>query len=314
LRNLAREALNQYELEVRDVRLLTNEFNGIFRVDTFGGEKYVLRISRPNEHKVSEILSEMMWLAALRKDTDLIVPHPLKTRSGELVVTAEVEGVPEPRHCVIFGWVPGNNLSKQLTTVNLFKLGEFAARLHQHGAEFKPPVGFGINRYDQVFPFGEPVVLFDNEFGRLISDEQRLLFRNAVDTIQNVIDDLFTGNRGPGVIHADLHQWNVRQFRGKLGAIDFEDLMWGFPVQDIAISFYYLQRREDYEELISAYKMGYQTCLNWPEQYQGQIDLFIAARGLDLLNYVLQDKDPEWQEQAPAFVSRNVQRLRQLGI
>jgi hypothetical protein len=54
--------------------------------------------------------------------------------------------------------------------------------------------------------------------------------------------------------------------------------------------------------------------MSWPEQYLGQVDVLIAGRGLDLLNYVLQDKDPEWREQAPAFVSRNVQRLKQLEL
>lgn len=314
LRNMAIEALKQYDLQVAKLRLLTNEFNGIFRVDTLAGEKYVLRISRPNEHEISEILSEMTWLAALRKETNLMVPEPLESINGDLVVTVEVEGVPEARHCVIFGWVPGKDLSEQLTPDNLFKTGVFAAQLHEHGRDFQPPEGFRINRYDKVFPFGDPIVIFDEELGGLISPAQRALFHHAVDTVQNAIDELFVADRGPGVIHADLHQWNVRLYRGQVGAIDFEDLMWGYPLQDIAITYYYLQDREDYIELKSAFSSGYQTRLTWPEQYSGQLDILIAGRGLDLLNYVLQDKDPEWRRQAPAFIARNEQRLRQLDI
>jgi Ser/Thr protein kinase RdoA (MazF antagonist) len=256
----------------------------------------------------------MMWLAALRKDTELMVPEPLRTNNGELVITVEVDGVPEPRHCVIFGWVPGKDLSEQLTPENLFETGVFTARLHEHGNVFTSPEGFAINKYDNVFPFGDPIVLFDDGNFGLISDNQRALFRQAVENIQGEIDVLFAGERNPGVIHADLHQWNVRLSRGRVGAIDFEDLMWGFPVQDIAITFYYLQGREDYQELRNAFKTGYQTCLDWPEQYSGQVEVFVAGRGLDLLNYVLQDKDPEWRQQAPTFIARNEQRLRELGI
>jgi len=314
LRKLAIEALKAYDLEVVSLRLLTNEFNGIFRVDTANGEKYVLRISRPNEHELKEILSEMMWLAALGRDTDLVVPEPVRTYRGDLVTTIEVTGVPEPRHCVIFGWVPGNDLSEQLTPHNLEKSGAFTALLHAHGEKFQPPENFSINRYNTVFPFGDPVVLFNEDIGDLISDDQMALFQHGVDKVQKVIDELHAGDQNPIVIHADLHQWNQRIFRGRVGAIDFEDLMWGFPLQDIAITFYYFQGREDYADLLEAYKKGYKSGRKWPEQYPGQLDVLIAGRGLDLLNYVLQDTDPEWRDQAPSFIARNEKRLLDLGI
>ena len=314
LRKLAIEALKDYDLEVVRLRLLTNEFNGIFRVDTVGGDKYVLRISRPNEHELNEIHSEMMWLAALRRETDLMVPEPMGTSRGELVTTIEVTGVPEPRHCVIFGWVPGNDLSEQLTPQNLHKAGAFTALLHGHGENYQPSEEFSVNRYNSVFPFGDPVVLFDEDISDLISDDQRALFQRGVEKVQSIIDELHAGDQDPGIIHADLHQWNLRISRCQVGAIDFEDLMWGYPLQDIAITFYYLQGREDYANLLDAFMKGYQNGREWPEQYPGQLDVLIAGRGLDLLNYVLQDTDPEWREQAPAFIDRNEKRLLELGI
>lgn len=194
LRKLAIEALKDYDLEVVGLRLLTNEFNGIFRVDTVGGGKYVLRISRPNEHELKEIHSEMMWLAALRRETDLMVPEPMGTSRGGLVTTIEVTGVPEPRHCVIFGWVPGNDLSEQLTPQNLHKAGAFTALLHGHGENYQPSEEFSVNRYNRVFPFGDPVVLFDEDIGDLISDDQRALFQRGVEKVQIVIDELHAGD------------------------------------------------------------------------------------------------------------------------
>ena len=314
LRQMALSALQYYDLDIQRVSLLTNEFNGIFRVDTLNGKKYVLRISRSGEHKRVEILSEMMWLAALRRDTLLMVPEPLKARSGDYVTTVSIAGVPEPRHCVVFGWVPGKNLSEQLIPQNLNKTGVFAASLHSHGERFQPPAGFSINIYDQVFPFGDPVVLLDNTYAALFTDEQKSLIQRGIDRVQGVIDELHNHNYHAGVIHADLHQWNVRLYHGQIGAIDFEDLMWGYPLQDIAITFYYLQGREDYQELCQAFRDGYETQREWPEKYPGQLDILIAGRGLDLLNYVLGDKDPEWREQAPAFIHRNEVRLRNLGL
>mgnify|MGYP001412571599 CR=1 FL=1 len=47
LRPLALAALRQYDLDVVRLRLITNNFNGIFRLDTAAGQKYILRVALP---------------------------------------------------------------------------------------------------------------------------------------------------------------------------------------------------------------------------------------------------------------------------
>ena len=49
-----------------------------------------------------------------------------------------------------------------------------------------------------------------------------------------------------------------------------------------------------------------------PKQYPGEIDLFIAARGLMLANSLLEDVDPEWRAEAPRYFERTEMRLRAL--
>lgn len=311
LRRMALAALERYDLDVKRVRLLTNDFNGIFRVDTAGGQKLVLRICLPEGgHTLREIRSEMIWLAALSRDTDLGVPEPLATRDGALVTTVEVDGVPEARHCVVFGWMPGPDLADRLTLENVQKMGELSARLHTHAETFRPPEGFWIRTSDEVFPFGDPVVLFDQAHGDLVPPGRRELFQSARERVKDALGDLYADRQGLRVLHYDLHHWNVKVLRGKLYALDFEDLMWGYPVQDIAITFYYWQDHPQSGELREAFRCGYTSHSDWPEQAPGQIDTFIAGRGLDLSNFVLQDPNPEWQRSAPAFLERVAARLR----
>jgi hypothetical protein len=88
--------------------------------------------------------------------------------------------------------------------------------------------------------------------------------------------------------------------------------MWGFPVQDIAITLYYLQGYDQYPKLRSAFERGYTTHKEWPEACPGQIEALLAGRGLDLANLVLQDPNPDWQQEAPAFFQRIERRLRAL--
>ena len=58
------------------------------------------------------------------------------------------------------------------------------------------------------------------------------------------------------IIHGDLHQWNVRNARGVLSPIDFEDLMLGWPMQDIATTLYYFDA-ENISALRDAFQTGY---------------------------------------------------------
>jgi Ser/Thr protein kinase RdoA (MazF antagonist) len=318
LRQMALVALERYDLDVRHVRLVTNEMNGIFRVDTIDGQKYILRVSDPSGcHSLEEIRSEMMWLAALRRDTDLGVPKPLTTRAGALVTTVEVPGMPEARHCIIFSWVPGPDLADRLSAENVYKLGELAALLHKHAKTFIPPEGFYVRKLDGVFPYAdpdytfvEPVVLFDDAHRDLFPPQRREVYQRVVERVQDALDRLYADKSELRVIHNDLHQWNVKIFRGKAYALDFEDLAWGYPVQDIATTLYYFQSYEQYGALREAFQQGYTTHNEWPEQYPGQIDTFIAGRGVMLANYVVYSDDPEDQQMAPGFVARVEERLR----
>ena len=312
LRKMALTALERYDLDVARVRLITNDMNGIFRVDTAGGEKHILRIGVPGDggHSLETIRSEMMWLAALRRETGLSVPRPLATRDGALVSTVEVSGVPEPRHCVVFSWVKGMDLADRPTRENWIKLGEFASRLHDHGTAFQPPEGFSINRYDKVFPFQEPVVIFDDAYRHILPPTRREVFQQVVDRVQAVLDRLNANSGGMGVIHGDLHHWNAKVYRGQISALDFEDLMWGYPVQDIAVTLYYMQWHDDYLALRDAFKQGYTSRRTWPEQQPGEIDTFIAGRVLVLANYILEDPSPDYRTAAPEYFERWEKRLR----
>ena len=100
LRQVALNALELYDLQVARLRLITNSFNCIFRIDTVGGEKYILRVTLPEGgHNRESTHAELAWMAALSRDTDLSIPAPLAAHSGEMLVEVEAEGVPQSRLC-----------------------------------------------------------------------------------------------------------------------------------------------------------------------------------------------------------------------
>jgi Ser/Thr protein kinase RdoA (MazF antagonist) len=241
---LALNALQQYPLDVARLRLVSNDFNGIFRVDTLDGQKFILRVTLPEGgHTLDHVTAEMDWLAALARDTDLSLPRPLPARDGRLVVEAQAKGVPQPRLCEVFSWVPGRDLVENMSTANIARLGELMAQLHLHARDYQPPDPLSLLRFDRPFPFPEPVVLFNEPYAALFPPERRAVFEKTIDWTQESIDRLQASREPMRILHNDLHQWNVRNLRGMLSPIDFEDLMLGWPVQDIATTLYYSLRK-----------------------------------------------------------------------
>lgn len=309
LRKIVFAALQRYDLEPIRVRLITNETNGIFRIDTLDKRKYVMRLTDPKCcHSLDEILAEMFWLQAIAQETDLGVPQPVYTLDGQLVTTIANEAVFQKRHCVLFSWIPGKHLAEQICPENLYKLGQFAAQLHVHGRNFGLKNRLSIRKLDKVFPYSdpnfpiEPIVLFDDLHQDLISPEIRSKLIKITDYLQREFDKLFLTPKGLGLIHNDMHQWNIKVYRGKIYLIDFEDMMWGYPVQEIANTFFYLSGYEEVKELKDAYMRGYSTIGLWPAD--DQIETFIASRYLMLANYLLASDELADREYAPQYISR----------
>ncbi len=155
LRPLARAALRDYDIDVTGLQLIINGWNGVFRVDTPAGP-LVLRISRPvpgeNERPVSR---EVEFMTALAAGTDVSVPSVIPSRDGELVTWAGTAGVPEPRQCVVFGWLDGPDLDSRVSATNWARLGQLMARMDRFSQTWTPSPAFRINTFEHVDPYGE---------------------------------------------------------------------------------------------------------------------------------------------------------------
>jgi Ser/Thr protein kinase RdoA (MazF antagonist) len=303
LRQLALAALRQYDLPWKEVRSLANLFNTLFRINGGDGRVYVLRVNLPNWRSREEIQAEMHWLAALRARTTLGVPQPLPNRAAQLVTRAAVLGVPEPRYCSIFSWVPGKNLAQRQSVENYIKLGAFMAQLHLQAADYVLPSGCQLEVHHTVLLSKQPNRLFDGSAGSVITPAQEELFRLVYGRVETALRRLYQEKGAPRILHADLHQGNVRISHGRLHAIDFDDCLLGHPIQDIGISLFYLLGQPRYPQLRDAFQQGYTRYRPWPEDYPGQLDTLIVGRGLQLVNFFLNSSNPQHQEFAPRFIA-----------
>ena len=304
LRRMALAALSYYDLPLKQVRLVANHLNGIFRVDTKDGETYALRISDPTWRTDDELQTELHWLQTLARETTIGVPQLFLNTQGKLITRVSSDGVPESRRAVLMSWIRGPRLSEQLSPHNFAKFGVLAARLHEHGANWKVPSGLTIRVRNSLYVRGETDELHEQN-RELFPEKSYAIFEQVRDHVHQAYARLYREGQGVQILHADLHQTNVKVFRGNLQPFDFEDVILGYPVQDIAQTFYDLLffsalSNTEYQLLRDAFIQGYQSEQPWPEAYPGQIDTFMAGQRLWQTNFVIRYARPD----ASAFIAR----------
>jgi Ser/Thr protein kinase RdoA (MazF antagonist) len=228
---------------------------------------------------------------ALRRDTDIGPPAALPGLDGALA--QEVAAPDGDRYdCVLFAWLPGVELSERVTPENLRRLGALSARLHEHAAAFQPPPDLPVRTLHELIGRGEREVLFSHAHPPFLPPPRRAVFEQVAARFRREVDALYADPAGRRVIHADLIPENVKVHRGRLRPLDFYEAIWGYPVQDVALSFYDLRffvdcRPHGYAALRDAFADGYTTRLPWPERRGGQVDLLVAGRRLRKANWVL---------------------------
>ncbi|MDH5422927.1 MAG: phosphotransferase [Acidimicrobiia bacterium] len=284
LRTLAAAALANYAVGDYRMRLVGGFANVIYRIDT-ASATYALRVDYLQDHTDADVAVELDWLASL-EDTDLDVCRVIPTVNGGRSVYASGDGIPNPRRCVLFEWIPGKPLAEDMTPDRYEQLGSLAARLHVAGADYQPPSM--PMAWDQVFYWQEPidpVVYHLDEHAHHFVGGRRELLDRAIETVTPAFAQLDPSKAQ--IIHADLHPWNVHVSRSRMIALDFEDVAWGHRIQDIAITLFYHRNEPGFDELQTAFESGYRAVAQWPLDYEGQIETFVAARTIMFINFML---------------------------
>lgn len=293
LRTLALKALEEYDLDIQDVRFLTEETNTMFQVRTRDGERLVLRIYSDEETTLVENRAEMYWLHAIARDTDIRVTEPVLRVDGEAISVLSAPGVPGERRCALFRWVPGRPLEEDRQPAFYAALGSTMARLHEHASSLNPlPPDIQPKMWDKVFYYPEEPVVYREPAYRQFFPPQRLdVLEAVIIRAETLFSKLFDDPSGLILIHGDLHYWNVHVHRGQVHIIDFEDIMRGYPVQDVAVTLYYGRHREDYPALRAAYEAGYTHIRPWPAANEYQLQTLMAARTVMFINYLVRISD-----------------------
>jgi Ser/Thr protein kinase RdoA (MazF antagonist) len=250
--------------------------------------------------------SELEFVDHLSSTSTLAVPEVVRTRTGDVVVAVEGEGVPHRRLACMFTWLDGPLLMDRIDRIGLEPYGAAMATLHVESHSFAPSSGFAVPTYDRAYPYRTPFTLFTDAGDDLLPPPRRVVFEEARRRTEQAIAAL-AEREPPRLIHGDLHGWNAKQYRGKVSVFDFEDLVWGWPVQDIGVALYYLWPSDDFDRRWREFREGYESVAPWPDR-GGEVATFVAGRTLVIANDVI--RQPEWMGEAPGVYERGERRIR----
>jgi Ser/Thr protein kinase RdoA (MazF antagonist) len=298
LRELALDALREYDLDVVRCSFVHRAFNTVFRVDAIDGAACALRMSpRFRIHADGCEVAEAAWTEALRREAGFPVPRVVPARDGSVVVWASAAGVPDARSCVLFEWVRGHRLREHLRADHVHRAGALAALVHEHAAAYvaDPPAGVIVADHVLYFRGSRRLEELRPMYGSLLDD--------AVDRAQHALDRLWRNPpHRPHLLHGDLQPGNMMVCRNDVVLIDFQDLVWGFDVQDVSIALLAFERLAASGPWPAAFRSGYETVRPWPAADPETASALRAARRLNELDYGLTVRVRELD----AFVARNV--------
>lgn len=284
LQQLAELALRAYNLPEVKLTPLAFVNNATFKVEMISAQAnapaYVLRVHRPQYRTGAYIRSELQYMQALKKNTQIVLPEPVLTREGDVLTTVALEGVDEPRHCDLLTWVDGCVLRPHqgLGPQGTHQLGEVLGRMHLFAQVFEPPAEFCLPRWDADALFTEASPFKPGSLDAIFSPANRVLFEEVERRTREVFQSLEHEPQAFGIIHFDFILGNCLFHKRHARVIDFDDCGWGYFLYDLCPVLGNLHDYPEYSELRRAFLAGYRSVCPLPKEWEEAFDVLMAAR------------------------------------
>lgn len=298
LQRLAESTLRYWGKEAREISLIKMRENAVFRIVDSHGDAFVLRVHRDGNHSEDSLRSELQWMSALQ-DFGMDVPTIVPTKQGHAFVTAQVNGLTEPRQVDLLEWIEGRQLGTsegglggdiQDIDSTYRTIGNIAARLHNHATDWSLPSSFQRHHWDLEGLVGERP-----HWGRFwelaaLTSAERDLLGLARDKVRSELHALACGSdahRRYSLIHADFVPENLLLTAdGKVRLIDFDDSGFGWHLFELATALYFIQDDPGYESAKAALVEGYREHRDLPDALLDKLPVFMMARGFTYLGWV----------------------------
>ncbi len=267
-------------------RLLNHSENHTFLLEAPGGQAYTLRVHRPDYQDRVSIESELAWVSALRRDTDLPIPEAIAGADGLLLQQfTPSDGL--SRHAVLFKFIAGQEPSPQSNLVDLFGvLGDYAARLHMHAIAWQRAAGFRRQAWNAASILNADGLWGDWRIAPGVTDEVRSLLDRSSKLLSRKLADYGTSPTRYGLIHADMRLGNLLVDGDAVSLIDFDDCGLCWFAYDFAAAISFHETHKAVPALKAAWLESYQMRRQLDAEDIEAIDSMVLLRRMALLAWI----------------------------
>lgn len=284
----------------------------VWRVRPKSSPDLALRLYSASHQDPAAIDTELDLLEALAA-TGLHVPVPQRSTEG-----TRLHRHPDGRYAVLLTWLHGCQYDRGLTPTRLEAVGRFTGALHRVATTLRAAGRVRTER--EAAPLELPAWAAGTRNGmERLSATHRALLRDSAARMHDAIEAFGRGPECWGLVHGDLHQWNLLFARGAAGAIDFTDCGMGFQAMDLAATLQYLRyplagnhdHRRQYAALHDALLRGYAAECTPPPNLTQQVSVLVAARLFLTLAWILDDWPAlDHRPWGPGFIRGSQHALR----
>ncbi|PJK18902.1 phosphotransferase enzyme family protein [Mycolicibacterium goodii] len=312
----ARAALGAYRRDLdTPLRLLSLSENATYLAGDPDGdaEPIVLRVHRPDYHSVAGIASELSWMAALRRETNVRTPELVLARDGDQVVAATVGD--RTLYVDAVSFVSGCTAEEAPDVVGFAELGELTAIMHDHAQSWTAPASFTRFSWDLDAILGPEARWGNWRDAPALTEDDKASISRAVAEITRRITEFGASPDRYGLIHADLRLSNLMVDPASPGTgitvIDFDDCGWGWHLADLAAVVSWLEESPEAGGIIAEWLRGYRAVRALPDEHLALIPTFVLLRRVQLTAWIASHADADAAISVGADYARGTARLAQ---
>ncbi|MCX8998111.1 phosphotransferase [Rhizobiaceae bacterium BDR2-2] len=268
-----------------ELRLLTISENATYLVSDPAGRDLVIRVHRPDYHSEAEILSELAWTEALRRDRIVVTPHVVPAEDGRLLHAFSDGGT--QRFAVAFEFMSGREPDAESDLVRWYGvLGGVNARLHDHSRNWKRPQDFVRKIWDFEHILGPSAWWGDWRAALGLTAEGRAVLERVHDELERRTAAFGYDQDRFGLVHCDMRTANLLVEGERLGVIDFDDCGFSWFAYDFAAAISFMEHEPFVPDLTAAWLEGYRRVSPLDAGQEAALPMFVMLRRMQLTAWI----------------------------
>jgi Ser/Thr protein kinase RdoA (MazF antagonist) len=307
---LAERALGYYAIGEASAVFIRENGGLVYRVETGReGPRFVLKIIMPvgedPSSRPDRLRAGLLWLAAVARETDLIVQEPVPNRQGDLLTALPAAEGDTALFCSLQRWVHGEHAKGGLSPRQAARLGAMLARLHEHGRRWLPAAPIDAQVIDAACLDEAIARLADVVDLGIVTPAEWAAVEGAGPRLRAAIAAEDPPGPAWGPLHGDLHEGNVLFGGDEARPIDFGGWMCGPLLYDLGVTIYHLLHRDG--AVRRSLVEGYHRTRALDDRALARVDHYVCAAALLNLAYNVtipsQRNSPLFQRNVREFVT-----------